>query len=294
MDKAYSLIIKKGDEIIKVYSIKKNEVIIGRNPESDLVLDDPLVSRKHCKILIKENSIFIKDLNSTNGTFLNGKRISFSEIKVGDEISIGIYNLIVSSKDISIDESTRQIFDIEKRLSFLLKEEKEKILRLKEMDLRDELTGIYTRRAYKEKIKKFLERADKTYIFFIDIDNFKKFNDTYGHSAGDLLLVFLAGILRKLEDIGFVFRWGGEEFVIFLPDFKGEEIVKIAKELLKDIEEKSEKEIGKKVTVSIGISLCESYEDIDKKIEEADFAMYRAKEKGKNKVEYAESFKLKS
>jgi|GEM_PF-2197400 len=286
MNKTYNLIVKKGQEIIKVYPIKKNEVLVGRHPESDLVLDDPLVSRRHCKILIKNDSIFIEDLNSTNGTFLNGKRVSFSELKIGDEISIGIYNLIVSVKDVSLDESTRQIFNIEKKLSFLLKEEREKILKLEEMALRDELTGLYTRRAYSQKIKKFLEKADNIYVFFIDIDDFKKFNDTYGHSAGDLLLIFVASVLRKLEDIGFVFRWGGEEFVVFLPDFKKEEIVKIAENLLKDIEEKSEKEIGKKITVSIGVSVCENYSDIDNKIEEADFAMYRAKEKGKNRVEF--------
>ncbi len=286
MNKTYNLIVKKGQEIIKVYPIKKNEVLVGRHPDCDLVLDDPLVSRKHCRILIKNDSVFIEDLNSTNGTFLNGKRISFSELKIGDEISIGIYNLIVSAKDISLDESTRQIFNIEKKLSFLLKEEREKILKLEEMALRDELTGLYTRRAYNQKIKKFLEKADNIYIFFIDIDDFKKFNDTYGHSAGDLLLIFVASVLRKLEDIGFVFRWGGEEFVVFLPDFKKEEIIKIADNLLKEIEGKSEKEIGKKVTVSIGVSVCENYADIDKKIEEADFAMYRAKEKGKNRVEF--------
>jgi len=293
MNKLYNLIVKKGSEIIKVYSIKKNEVLVGRHSESDLILDDPLVSRRHCKILIKNDSIFIEDLNSTNGTFLNGKRISFSELKVGDEISIGIYNLIVSAKDIPLDESTREIFNIEKKLSFLLKEEREKILKLEEIALRDELTGLYTRRAYNQKIKKFLEKADNIYIFFIDIDDFKKFNDTYGHSAGDLLLIFVASLLRELEDIGFVFRWGGEEFVVFLPDFKKEEIIKIAENLLEKIEKKSEKEIGKKVTVSIGISLCKNHREIDRKIEEADLLMYRAKEKGKNRIEYSENFKLK-
>ncbi len=288
MKETYNLLIKKGQEFIKVYSMNKSEIYIGRHPANDIVLDDPLISRKHCRIFLKDEKLFVEDLNSTNGTFLNGKRVKTAELNEEDEIQIGIYNVILTRKRIHIDESTRQIFDIEKRLSYLLKEERERILHLQEMAMRDELTGLYTRRTLYQKFKEFLSKAEKIFIFFIDIDDFKKFNDEYGHSAGDLLLVFVARILRKIEDKGFVFRWGGEEFLIILPDVEKKEAREIAEEIKEEIKNKSEKQIRKKVTVSIGISFCENVDEIEEKIKIADKAMYLSKRKGKDRVEFLE------
>ncbi|MEO0254715.1 MAG: GGDEF domain-containing protein [candidate division WOR-3 bacterium] len=288
MGKSFNLIIKKGEEILKIFPIKKNEILIGRNPENDLVLDDSLVSRKHCKIFLKEDSIFIEDLGSTNGTFLNGQRIKRERLKIGDEIGVGIYNLIFTTQEITLDESTKQILNVSKRLYYIAKEEREKILKLEEMALRDELTGLFTRRAFYQKIKEVLLKAEEIFILFIDIDNFKRFNDIYGHDTGDSLLVFISRILRELEDRGFVIRWGGEEFLIILPDFKKEEVIKIAEDILNKTRESSQKEIGERVTVSIGISSCKEKENIEECIKRADKALFSAKNKGKNRFEFKE------
>lgn len=91
------LMIKYESSFIKEFQTEKDSVVIGRKSENDLVLDNPTVSRKHCKIYKAGDSYFIEDLNSTNGTFLNSKKILKSGIKDGDTVTIVKYSLIFSS-----------------------------------------------------------------------------------------------------------------------------------------------------------------------------------------------------
>ncbi|MEN3043704.1 MAG: GGDEF domain-containing protein [Candidatus Hydrothermales bacterium] len=284
--KNLNLVVKKGNEILRVFTIKKIEILVGRSPENDLVLDDNLVSRRHFKIFIEDDDLFIEDMGSKNGTFLNGHRIKKEKLNIGDEISVGIYNIILTTEDFGVDESTRELLNIAKRLSLLTKDDREKILKLEEIALKDELSGLHNRRAFYQVIKNLLKKARESYIFLLDIDNFKKFNDVYGHETGDMLIVFISKILRELEDRGFVVRWGGEEFLIVLPDITKNEVIKIAEDLLFRISNKSEKEIGKKITVSIGITLCDNIDNFEYFINRADKALLKAKKKGKNRFEF--------
>lgn len=163
----------------------------------------------------------------------------------------------------------------------------------------DFLTGLHNRSFCEEAIKKqsggfkrFLEAQKRgeegemsTSLIILDIDNFKKINDTYGHPRGDEVLKQLAQILEEsVRSLDICCRYGGEEFTIILPDTTLEE----AKKLAERIREKIEKEIKieeKSVTVSLGVAAfnkkCQELEAI---IENADKALYRAKREGKNKV----------
>lgn len=126
----------------------------------------------------------------------------------------------------------------------------------------------------------------------LDIDNFKSVNDTYGHKVGDDVIISIANRLKLISrDSDIVCRFGGEEFILLLPntDKKGAEI--IANKVRKSIEKieiyiNDNKNIN--VTVSIGISLVDvpSSENLEKSIKQADDALYIAKENGKNRIEF--------
>lgn len=160
----------------------------------------------------------------------------------------------------------------------------------------DRLTGIPNRRAFDKKIDDLLETyEDEEEIFsvlLLDIDHFKKFNDTYGHAVGDKVLTYVASILKgavKGDDM--VARYGGEEFVILLPEtpYAGALAVaenvreKIASKHLVDGTGENKQDYGY-VTISVGASVIASGDSIPVLIERADKAMYMAKEQGRNKV----------
>ena len=122
-------------------------------------------------------------------------------------------------------------------------------------------------------------------IMILDVDNFKKINDTYGHNVGDVVLKNLAQLLKQnVRGTDVVARWGGEEFIILTPktDLKG--AISLAEKIRQAIEKYNFPEV-KHVTVSIGVAEVLPYEDLVNVIKKADKALYEAKKKGKNRVE---------
>ena len=115
----------------------------------------------------------------------------------------------------------------------------------------------------------------------LDIDHFKQYNDTHGHVEGDRLLVKIALIfLKVMRTADYVFRYGGEEFLILLPGIDITNVCKAAERLRRVVES----EVG--VTISLGVSSYqESLQDKEALISEADNALYRAKRNGRNRVE---------
>lgn len=159
----------------------------------------------------------------------------------------------------------------------------------------DELTGIPARRALKEELMKL--HGDYT-IAMLDIDFFKKFNDTYGHDTGDEVLRLVASVLKKVSGGGKAFRYGGEEFTIVFPQAKVEEILPHLEALRAAVEktpfyyQKKEQKKGKKsspkklfVTISVGVAQrSEKHKNTEEVMKAADDALYRAKKKGRNCV----------
>lgn len=164
--------------------------------------------------------------------------------------------------------------------------------RIREMAMRDELTGAYNRRYLAEAIameKKRCEREGGVFSFAIlDVDFFKKVNDTHGHLAGDDVLRGVAGFLRReLRQTDLFGRWGGEEFAILLLGAEVEAARTTIERLLRALaaEEFETRAGGIRVTASGGITDYRSPEDPDRTFARADEALYRAKNGGRDRVE---------
>jgi len=162
-----------------------------------------------------------------------------------------------------------------------------------EMANTDKLTGIYNRRRFLElleiEIDKFNRYKSNPCIMLFDIDHFKNVNDTYGHQVGDEVLVGLAGICKKvLRKTDIFSRYGGEEFILFLPEIDEENALNVAEKLRNTIAStpipSSEGEIS--ITISIGFTLFKTVDalSMDSLIKQADDALYKAKNRGRNQV----------
>ncbi len=160
----------------------------------------------------------------------------------------------------------------------------------------DGLTGLYTRTHFIERLQEEIERAKTNSIpisiAMIDIDYFKKVNDTYGHLAGDTFLKQLSNILRRrFRSVDVLARYGGEEFAVLMYHTTIQESYKILEEVRKMVEEEkffmpieSYRPIQIKKTISIGIAELTTEETPDELIKKADDALYYAKENGRNQT----------
>ncbi len=161
--------------------------------------------------------------------------------------------------------------------------------KLVEMSLTDHLTGLKNRRAVEDVLSMEMEiarRYGRPLCFaLIDVDRFKRINDTYGHDVGDEVLRKLARILKsELRSPDVLGRWGGEEFALVIPetDLNGAKV--LCERLRRKVEETSFDRVGK-VTVSIGLTQFNKKDTMRSLVKRADEALYRAKENGRNRVE---------
>jgi diguanylate cyclase (GGDEF)-like protein len=273
-----SFTIVQGSEIDfgRHFRFSGNKILIGRSKDNQIRLNDSKVSKIHCEIDIirktKLEQVLIKDLNSTNGTFLNEELISQGFIKSGDKIRIGSTVLRVNYHDEIEEEYHSKLFDF---AAF------------------DALTGLYNRRYILNELEnhcKIAKRNNRIFsLIIVDIDNFKKVNDQYGHLAGDECLKKIAYIMNNsLREQDICGRYGGEEFLIILPETKLEGAVNLAERIRKKIEGTniSFQKHQIKNTISAGVSQFNaSIPDNEYLFKMADKALRKAKELGKNKIE---------
>jgi diguanylate cyclase (GGDEF)-like protein len=188
---------------------------------------------------------------------------------------------------------TTIILIISNRLISNLKQAEDKLL---EMATRDFLTGLLNRREglrrFKEEVSKSHRNQQPLSAILLDIDHFKKVNDTHGHLAGDSVLIQLSEtITAVMRDYDIFCRYGGEEFLLILPETPLPEGVEIANRIRTKISE-VEYNIGKKtsirITISLGVAQLSGNEDEDSLIYRIDQALYNAKENGRNRVHFLE------
>ena len=178
---------------------------------------------------------------------------------------------------------------------------REKNVELHEISITDSLTGLYNRKHLMETLDKEVSRSQRHSHSFsllvIDIDHFKKYNDTYGHLAGDEVLSRLASVFQKsIRSSDYAARYGGEEFIIMLPEIGPEQGVEAAERIRHKVAEEIFSGEGEsiKVTISVGVaSYPENGEDAESVIRNADAALYEAKELGRNRVILAGASKKK-
>jgi diguanylate cyclase (GGDEF)-like protein len=260
-----------GLDLGRKYHVDRPSIVVGRSSKADIQIDQESVSRNHCKLINTGKSIMLRDLGSTNGTYVNDELVDEYVLRDGDFIKIGRCIFKFLSGD-NIENAYH-----------------EEIYRLTTID---GLTQIYNKRYFIETLEREIGRAhryrrDLSLIMF-DIDDFKRINDTYGHLAGDHVLKQLAAAIRgriRREDI--LSRYGGEEFAIILPELDNYNAMQFGEKIRGLVETTAFRfeDADIPVTISIGVaSLQQDVQEPHEFIRVADEHLYGAKSAGRNRV----------
>jgi len=216
-----------------------------------------------------------------------------------DEIAKGNYSIratVTTDDEIGIlaKNFNTMVDRLEEQIRNLDQKVKEKTEKLKQLAMTDSLTKLYNRRYFSEIASEIFElekrENDTLSVIMLDIDKFKRVNDTYGHQAGDLVIVQVASILESMKrESDVVCRYGGEEFVLLLPKTPLEGAYVLAERIRKKVEETviDIQDAGHiSVTVSLGVSEVDYIKDknIESVIKRADDALYKAKQSGRNRT----------
>ena len=168
--------------------------------------------------------------------------------------------------------------------------------RFRNLSITDDLTGLHNSRHFFFRLRQEIERTNRyghpMTLLIMDLDNFKRFNDTYGHVAGDKVIAKAGEIIGKsLRNTDSAYRYGGEEFTIILPETEGRDAAHFAERLRSKFESQAyaiQKKENLSVTTSIGVAQYKEKEEMAAFIKRADDNMYAAKSKGKNRVRFSE------
>lgn len=195
---------------------------------------------------------------------------------------IGVLYLYLKS-EMAVDENTRKLLTTIGNQIGIAIENAKNYEETKTLSLMDPLTGLANRRLMQITLEKSISLVNRynriLSLIMIDIDHFKMFNDTMGHAAGDVLLVNLASIfISEIRKSGHIVRYGGEEFLVLLPESTLSEAMQVAERLRNAVE------IGTDVTVSLGVAEYSKGMRSEDLINQADMALYEAKNTGRNRV----------
>ena len=267
------LVVLTGSNVGAMHKLEAAETVIGRSNQADLRLIDDGISRKHARIIKSGSDVILEDLNSANGTLVNGELVSQRVLKNGDKISIGSNTVVRFSFNDTLDESFQQ--------------------KMIEAALRDGLTRAFNKRYFLERLETEYAYARRHHaelsLLLFDIDFFKKINDTYGHLAGDAVLVQLSSIIQSMLRTEDVFaRYGGEEFAILARGTSLAKAATLAERIRARVEEThfAFESARIPVTISVGVAgLPESQASTPQElVGDADSALYEAKRSGRNRV----------
>jgi len=278
-----ALVSLRGELMAVPIPLERDNVIIGRALEADVRLNDFRASRLHARITSEpgdnaEASYRIVDLESTNGTIVNGELITEAVLNDGDKIVIG-------------DHLFR--FDL---LDEIDREFQQQIHRLL---AHDELTGLLTSKSFFSELRREAARAAEESrpfcVLMMDLDHFKDVNDTYGHLVGSKTLEETGRVIKEALRAGDVAaRFGGEEFAAFLLDASYSQGLVAAERVRMALEQhlfpasrmvSPNSQATHRITISIGVAAFpEDATDPIQLVELADSALYRAKRSGRNRV----------
>lgn len=189
----------------------------------------------------------------------------------------------IQKKISRIDPVYFEVIQFKKSLMLSCQNFNEQIDELNQSVNTDPLTGLYNRRGMQLFIEKFVRKQTEFAVLAIDIDLFKKVNDSHGHDKGDIVLQVLANLMQYyFRDQDICCRWGGEEFIILMAASDPAKVFQAAERLRKEVEITEIEEIGK-VTISIGLAYWpQSSEDVEEVLRIADHQLYLAKQNGRN------------
>jgi len=214
-------------------------------------------------------------------TFLVYKKLQQNFLKLISDISNIRQSGIIKEK--LVEFSKNEFGLLAKELNAVFSDFNEAYQNLETIANKDKLTQLFNRVYMDKKIKEMSKKQLYFGIIIADIDHFKKINDTYGHLIGDKILQRFANILRKsFPKDTIICRWGGEEFLIVIPECQQkEELKKYAEKIRKRIETYQFRNVGT-LTASFGCSIHETNQTFKETLEKADNALYLAKDAGRN------------
>jgi len=265
------LVMIYGPTLGRRFPLENEFLTIGRGGDNDMVIDMDNVSRGHAKVAKRDDGIYVEDLASTNGTYVNDIEVKSDRLRNGDLLKIGgaILKFIQGG-------------NIEAQYH-------EEIYR---MTIIDGLTQIHNKRYFLEFLDREMARCSRydrpLSLVMFDVDHFKKLNDTFGHLAGDYVLKTLAGLVSKqIRKEELFARYGGEEFSIIMPETPGKKAGIFCDKIRRIIETTpftyENKEV--KVTISIGLATMAKHRETLSFIKAADEMLYLAKANARNRVE---------
>ena len=266
------LIVIYGHEMGRRVQVGTEPLTIGRSPNCQIPIDQESVSRRHCRIHLENGEFLVRDLGSTNGTYVNDDLVEpRGRLRHGDQLKVGrtILKFIVGD-------------DVEAQYH-------EEVYRLMTTD---GLTQLNNRRYFDEMLDREVARAKRykrTFSLLVfDIDHFKRVNDRFGHLAGDAILRQLGAILLgRLRVNDLLARIGGEEFALITPEVSLDGATELAGKINRLIGDTRFEFEGSavKITVSVGVAEWQAdYGDAWDLFKAADNKMYEAKGAGRNQV----------
>jgi diguanylate cyclase (GGDEF)-like protein len=236
-----------------------------------------------------------KQIRLINDGIKNIKKRNFEDpIEIVSSDDLGDLAQTFNEMTTEIQKTYQELEDhatgLEEKVKERTREIENKNRQLEELVVRDHLTGLYNRTKLDE-VLEYVYKRSKRYntvfgVIMIDIDFFKKVNDTHGHQVGDTVLCEFANLLeensRETDTVG---RWGGEEFLIIVENIDKDAILKLAEKLRANVDA-YEFSIVKHKTASFGVTIYRSEDEINKIVARADIALYKAKHNGRNRVEF--------
>ncbi len=279
------LVVISGAELGKKFVLDKSSTIIGRSPKTDIQLDEDSISRNHAMFVVEGAKVMVRDLGSTNGTYVNDVAVKERELRDADQIKIGrtIFKFLSGN---NVENAYH-----------------EEIYRL---TTTDGLTQVFNKRYFLESLEREMSRSLRygrnMALVMLDLDHFKNVNDTFGHLAGDFVLKQVAQhINRNIRRDDIICRYGGEEFTLICPETEKYQAAQLAEKLRAQIEEEEFRFDGVQipVTISVGVADLTEYRrqtgwrpetggevHIYEFVKLSDDRLYIAKSRGRNQVIY--------
>jgi len=259
-----------GSELGKRHMLS-GEMTIGRDDGNHIVVVTTSASRTHARLFEHDGVWNVEDLGSTNGTYVNGREIREpTRLSNGDLLKLGGVVL----KFLEGGNIEGLYHEAIHRMAIL-----------------DGLTGVHNKRALIEFLDRELARAVRherpLCLAMFDIDNFKEINDTHGHLVGDHVLLKLAALVsRVVRKDELLARFGGEEFVVVLPETSAKEAVGFAERIRAMVEEHEFRfdAMTLRLTISVGVAFVHYGYNVEQFLDAADKQLYQAKTRGRNQV----------
>ena len=270
--KSACLIQYSGEALGRRHYIGGAEVMAGRAKTCAIVILDISVSRAHARLITDGTQVFIEDLDSTNGTFVNDRRIRTRRVlHDGDLLRMGQVHLKYLAKG-----NVENMFH-------------DKMYKMATMDPG---TDLYNRKYLLEALDSEFQfsRAQERplSVIYYDLDYFKAVNDTHGHACGDFVLRECADVARAcLRGDDILGRYGGEEFVVVLPNTNARVASRLAERIRKAIDTHKFQYDGKTLrqTVSMGVTeISPQFKTYKALLEDADQKLYQSKNTGRNRI----------